>query len=229
MTLSITYDGATIVHKVAPSGVNMPTRAEMGEAQFGGLPIEDPDATLALLGHRPVTIVESACSQTRLWTGWTTDRSQGRSVERGCSRATDARIVDTTLVELNALWNFRILRGSDAKRPSETWNARLAWILGIGLPLAVPRRRPDVLHEPHEHDGRGRLHRRYPSAVMSDLARRMPGPINYFAFYDPADGLVKCFVNYYDAALHDSALSISQRHRRTWTTTTASRRTPRRS
>jgi hypothetical protein len=209
MTLSATYDGAAITHKIAPTGYNMPTRAEMGEAEFGGLPIEDPDATLAMLGHRPVTIVESACSQTRLWTGWTKDRDQGRSLDRGMFVGDDARIVDTTIVELNALWNFRIMRGSDAKRPSETWAARLAWILGsVYLSpflddddtycLALTQ----TMDAADYTDG-------YPSAVMNDLASRMPSPINYFAFYDPDDGLAKCFINYYDAAINDSALSIS--------------------
>ena len=77
MTLSYTYYGAAITQKIAPSGINITHRAD-GDPSQGGLPIEDPAAALTMVGWKPVTVEESACSQPRLFTGFTMQRDIGR-------------------------------------------------------------------------------------------------------------------------------------------------------
>ena len=90
MTLGYTYDGAAITHNIAPSTVSLTSAAEDGEASMSGFDTEDPAASLGMLGHRAFTITESACSQPRLFTGWTTERSRGRSLEAGLFGAAPA-------------------------------------------------------------------------------------------------------------------------------------------
>jgi hypothetical protein len=129
MTLAYTYNGAAVTHKAAPSGLEITQRAD-GEASFGGVPFEDPGATLAVVGHKLFTVEDDACAQPRLFTGFTTERGMGRSLDEGLFVGANPRLIDLTLVDMNAALGFRQITGADGNRPAETWAARLTWILG---------------------------------------------------------------------------------------------------
>jgi hypothetical protein len=209
VTLAYTYDGAALTHKVAPSGIDIPQRADMGEVSMGGIPIEDPAADLTMLGHRPFTVTESACAQPRLFTGWTAERGIGRSLDLGLFVGPSPRVHDATIIDLNALFGFRLVSGADAKRPEETWEARLDWILNSdylsGL-ISSSRTFTDTWPNPmDEADYTGS----FPSAVLDDLAQRFDGAVNYFAFWDPVGAAVTLFFDHQDQGIADCALSIS--------------------
>jgi hypothetical protein len=209
VTLAYTYDGAALTHKVAPSGIDIPQRADMGEVSMGGIPIEDPAGDLTMLGHRPFTVEESACAQPRLFTGWTAERGIGRDLDLGLFVGPNPRIHDATILDLNALFGFRLISGADAKRPEETWEARLEWILHsdylTGL-ISTSRTFTDTWPNPmDEADYTGS----YPSSVLDDLAQRFDGAVNYFAFWDPAGAAVTLFMDHVAQGIADCTLSIS--------------------
>lgn len=211
MTLSYTYDGAGVMHKAAPTGLEIPTRAEMGEASFGGVPLEDPGATLTTLGHRPFTVVESACAQPRLFTGYVTERGIGRDLDRGMFVGEDARLHDVTIVDMNALFNFRVISETDGNRPEETWAERLTWLLASDylsglIAGTVGAGYIDTWPNPMDAaDYRGG----FPSAVLDDLAQRFDGAVNYFAFWNAAQTRVELFFDHIDQGIGNCTLSIS--------------------
>jgi hypothetical protein len=210
MTLVYTYDGDVLTQKVKPSAVVLPQRAEMGEASFAAIPIEDPAAGLTMLGHRPFVVEESeSTTQPRLFTGYTTQRDIGRSTERGLITGTDQRLQDTTLVDQNLIFNLRVISGTDGNRGEETWDTRLAWILesdymdglfGGDLTWIDSHANPmDAA------DYRGAL----PSAVFDDLVQRFEGSLNYFAAWNPDTSDIEIAVFGVDDTTGDCPLRVS--------------------
>ena len=217
MTLVYYYDAAPLTHGVKPSAVNLPTRADNGEAAMGGVPVEDPDADLAIVGHRPFYVTETECAQPRLWTGWTQERGIGRAAERGLIGSEDARLHDMTIVEYNAVFGFLQCSGTDAKRPAETWKARLDWIVAsdylspfledTGYVASDPVLDPFYLGRPMDAaDYTGQT----PTAVLDDLVGRLPGfYMRYFVFWDTDAAAFGLFINPDSQSIGDSTLSIS--------------------
>jgi len=210
VTLSYTYDGAAITQKIAPSGINITHRAD-GDPSQGGLPIEDPAAALTMVGWKPVTVEESACSQPRLFTGFTMQRDIGRSVEGGLFVGEDARLQDLTIVDLNAIFGFRQITGSDGNRPAETWAARLTWILEseylsdwISADQTWVVTNTTSMEETDYREA-------YAAGVMEDLVDRSGGAYLYFAFWDTsaAPPEVRLFFDNDNETLGLSTISIS--------------------
>ena len=219
MTLTISYNGAPIGYDVPPTKVAMPNRAELGAISMGSISPEDPTAALTLVGHKPIAITESACSQPRLFTGWTVERSMGRSFEQSQFVGADPLIHDTTIVDLNAALGFRIITWTDGKRPEESVDDRLKWLLAsnyVAGPDGTLFEDTGFVHTGFsllmdECDYRGS----YPADVLADMSTRYATVINYFVFWDPAPtkgggtprpGL---FWNYIGAATFDCTISIS--------------------
>lgn len=207
MTLSYTYDGAALAHDVAPTSLNLTQGAEGADPSYGGLLVEDPDADLELRGHRPFIVEESACSQPRLFTGWTTERGIGRAVEEGLFVGPDARAHDLTLIDLNALFSFRTISGSDGNRPEETIDARLAWILGsdylAGLIESGYLLSSSIVMDAADY------REQYPAAVLDDVASFWSGAAIYFAYWDTAASVAALWFGRIDDAISDSTLRIS--------------------
>lgn len=208
MTLSITVLG-TPIPNVAPTSVEIASAANWGEAVFSGFEIDDATAAFMTVGHKPCIIEESDCSQSRLFTGWVTQRDVGRSVERGMFPGESARKHDVTIVDLNAMWNFRIITGTDAKRPAEPMIDRVTWLLGSeymsGLISTGTAYIPTYTAMMEAADYRGS----YPSSVMQDCVERFSERINYFAFWEPTAGTPMLFLGLIDDAIYESTLSIS--------------------
>lgn len=208
MTLSVKIDGVPLVEGIPPSAVQATSAANGGEAVFGGFAVEDPAASLVTVGHRAVVIEESQCSQPRLFTGWTTQRDMGRGPDDGLIVADD-RLHAVNCIDLNALFNFRIIYGSDGKRPEETIAQRLAWLLGSsylsGLIADTGYVGTSWTSSMDEADYRGS----YPSSVMDDLVGRTGDRLTYFAFWDAAAGAVGLFWNTIESASYVSTLAIS--------------------
>ncbi len=210
MSLSYTYNGAAFEGSVPPSSLSPTQMADGGQAAFGGLVVDDAAAEILTVGHKAFTVEESDCSQPRLFTGWTTERDMARSVERGMIVGDD-RLHDVTLIDLNALFNFRQISGTAADRPEESWGDRLAWILAsdfldgliadTGFVMAAP-----PAWECDAADYRGQ----YPSAVLNDLLEvSNTYELTYFAFWDPAGTATSLFLGAKDSCIGTSTLSIS--------------------
>ena len=208
MTLSYTYDGSAFTYAIAPTSLQLASGAEMGEPVFCGLTPEDPTAALAMKGHRPFVVEESACSQPRLFTGWTTERGVGRGVAAGMFGNATARIHDVTIIDLNALFSFRMISGSDGKRPEETGAQRMAWILASDYLTGLIADTGFITGLPSTMDAsdyRGS----HPGDVIRDIADRAAGAVNLFAFWDTVAAAVGLWFGPLDEAVSDSTLRIS--------------------
>jgi hypothetical protein len=208
VTLAYTYDGVALTHAVKPSDVSLASGAEVGNPLTSKLVIEDPAGTLTLLGHRSFVVEESACSQPRLFTGWTTERGIGRAYAAGQFGNSTARVHDMSIIDLNALFRFRIISGTDGNRPEETSDARLAWLLGSSYLSGLIADTGFVISNTRVVDAAD-YRTRYPEDVMRDLMDRAVGLLNYFAFWDATAAAVGLWLNYVDVALGDSTLRIS--------------------
>ncbi len=207
----------TMIRDVQPSAINLPTRADNGEAAMGGVPVEDIDSTLDIVGHRPFYVLEPDCSQPRLWSGWVQERGIGRSIDRGMFVGEDARIHDTTLIEYNAIFGFLQIGTADGIRPAETWGERLAWIVAsdylspfvsdtgyVASAAALGTFYPNRPMDAADFTGQ------YPSAVLDDLATRLEGfYFNYFAFWDPDAVEYGLFFNPDSESIGTATLTIS--------------------
>lgn len=208
MAIIVTYDGTPITHDFDPAALNIGHRAEMGEETTGGIPLEDPDGTLAIVGHRPVTVEEDECAQPRLFTGWTATRNMGRKYDDALI-VSDARIVDTTVVDINEAFSFRMITGSDGNRPQETWQARCTWILGSDYLDGLVDTSEDfivtntTLMDPADY------RTGYPVAVMNDLSDRSGNAYTFFLFYRPSNGLITLFFDNPSSYISACTLSIS--------------------
>ena len=97
------------------------TEAELGAVGIAGIPFDDPAGTLTVAGWQTFTVDEDQgpSGQQRLWTGYIADRKYQRGL--GTSLVTGAaRLIDTSIVELNTILSFRLVPPSDtaAKRPA---------------------------------------------------------------------------------------------------------------
>jgi hypothetical protein len=208
MSLTYTYDGAAVTHNAAPSGLNVTHRAD-GEASFGGIPFEDPTATLVVVGHKLVTVEEDECAQPRLFTGFTTERGMGRSLDEGLFVGPNPRLVDMTVVDMNAALGFRQITGSDGNRPAETWADRLTWILESDyLNEFISSDQTWIVTNTtsiEAADYRGA----YATAVLDDLVDRSGGAYVYYVFWDTAASETRLFFDNDVETIGPAGVSIS--------------------
>ena len=209
MTLTYTYDGSPLGFDIPPTKLNLPSRAEIGSIDIGGVSPEDPNAGLELVGWRPFYVEESACSQPRLFTGWVADRNTGRSFDQTQWVGPDERILDTTISGLNAVFGMRIIWDTDGKRPEETMDARLAWLLSSSYLSGLIADTGHVLTGLTLMMDAADYRKSFPDAVLQDLSGRSATLINYFAFWDPVAAAVGLFYDYVGAATFDCTISIS--------------------
>lgn len=213
MTLTYTYDGSPLGFPIPPTKLNLPSRAEIGSIDVGGVSPEDTGAALTLTGWRPFVVEESACSQPRIFTGWVYDRGIGRSFDQTQFVGSDERIHDTTLTGLNAIFGMRIIWDTDGNRPEETMDARLAWLLGSDYLSGLIDDTGHVLTGLSLSMDAADYRDGYPDAVLQDLSTRSASLINYFAMWDPTPATgsprVGLFYNYVGSATYDCTISIS--------------------
>lgn len=208
MSLSLTVDGVAVLAGVPPTSIAATQIADDGNAGHGGFNIEDPGADVLTVGHKPVIIQETECSQPRLFTGWTTVRNMGRDDDGGLI-VSDDRQHDVTVVDLNAAVTFRILRGADTNRPEESIDDRLAWLIGKGaltefvtdFSLVATGYSATL----DEADYRGR----YPADVLNDCLNRVLVDLCYFCFWNPVTSEVGLYFGPQSAATTESTLAIS--------------------
>lgn len=208
MTLAYSYDGSALAHDVAPSRVELASRAESGTVAFSRVPIEDPAHDLDMLGHRPFVATESACSQPRLLTGWVAPRDISRSADATQLVGDDAAH-QASIVDANAALGFRIIWDTDGNRPEETMSARLSWLLASAylsdLVSDTGFVRTGMTLVMDAADYRGST----PAAVLDDLASRPATQMNYFVFWDPDAEALGLLFDYPIATIGDCTLSVS--------------------
>ena len=211
--IRVTVGGVVVTHNFDPTTLEIPTRADMGEANSGSLLYEDEGATLTLTGHQPVEIEEIDCTtQPRIFTGWTTQRDIKRDPPNAMLAGPNARVQQLNIVELNGVFDFRQITRTGTgggNRPSETWADRLTWILESEyLSDWLPANQDFVVTNTtmmDEADYRSQT----PRAVMQDLSERSGDAYTFFAFFDPISNAIRLFFDNPSSYIAASTISIS--------------------
>jgi hypothetical protein len=211
MSISVGYAGTSILQGIQPESIECAQLADMGETATGAFTVEDDVAALTIIGYQPVTISESACSQPRLFTGWTFERGYQRDPENALLAGV-ARTHDVSIVDMNSCFGFRQITRTGTgggNRPAETWAQRLTWILESEYLRDWISPSQDFVvtnttaMDPADYRGS------YPSAVLNDLSDRSGNAYDYFAFWDPTAKQVRLFFDNDVASIGDSVLRIN--------------------
>jgi hypothetical protein len=140
MSQTITVDGNDRSGVIPRETVEWVEYANVGEIGEGKFTIEDTAGSIEAKGFKDVIATESAASPTRLFTGFAGRKRivRGPTTNRGASRDIEVGTMDA-----NDLLTRIVIRGGDAphseqsgstrgingKRPAETVNSRMAWLL----------------------------------------------------------------------------------------------------
>lgn len=148
-----------------------------GEVGMGSLVVDDEAGNITIPALKTVTVDESASSDTRLFTGFTTDRA----IRRGPYKTGASRQWDVTVIDINTMFDDRVLSGSGANRPQETDFARITWLLSTAalgsMSAGTVISGGNVTMDPADYRGR------YARDVLSECAEKAGK--NFFAYdYD---------------------------------------------
>ena len=110
-------------------GWEVRSAAEEGTTAIATMVFADPAMDLDIVGHRRYLVVEdeSDSADDVLWAGYTAEQEIGRL--GGDNRQPLGRAWSVSISDENTVWQRRIMRGSDCKRPDETDVERMQWLL----------------------------------------------------------------------------------------------------
>lgn len=195
--------GTTIIDSVVYDSVELVEAAESGAIGQSSLTIDDPNGTINIIGLKRFVATESDCGDERTLRGYIEERTY----ERGVSEASNSRQIRVTISDLNDLLAQRALVGRDAKRPRETVNKRIEWLLGtpeLGDLVETSGRVNSSTEMMDKADHRNS----YPGDVLAECAQAAGG-FNYYVWQDE-DGTAKlAFRNDNTSNGNTSVLSIS--------------------
>lgn len=206
MTLSAIIGGIDLSDRVRlVDGLQSVTSAADGSFGSSAIRLDDPDGNLTVDPWSYVTIEEDDCTPPRCFTGYV----YNQTVERGPYRTGPGRVLVLDIIDLNGLLSLRVLRASDANRPAEDGDARMAWLLAsVGLSGLVydnGQIGANVLQF-DAADFRGQ----YANDVLSSLCVSAGGPgVIFFVYWDHAATQPSLFFRPPTAALYDSTLRLS--------------------
>ena len=205
MTLFFTYDGSDLGNTtVRLEGGLQVTSAADGTIASAQVTIDDPTGALNLKVLQQFSITETACTFTRLYTGYI----YAIRIHRGPFVNAAGRVWELEIADLNFLLHLRVLQGSSAKRPLESGNSRLAWLLPAISSLVADNGL--VAANPwmfDEADYRGK----YPNEVLPDLCVSSSDVVGriFFVYWDHAAAEAALFLDVPSAAVNSSTLQIS--------------------
>lgn len=105
-------------------------RAALGEADTITLVVDDPDGTADYKTLHRIYAVETDTPGSQLvWNGYIGDARISRSAEGVLYPTGAGRVWELEVVQENTILGFRVVTGTDGKRPAETAAARLTWLL----------------------------------------------------------------------------------------------------
>lgn len=120
-----TYNG-THLTTVRENSAEFTLSAELGAVGSGRFVIEDTAGTVAIVGQKDFAHTESSCASNLTFRGYVADRRYTREAD---PQVAASRNIEVTLSDLNDMLTFRLISGSDGKRPAETVAARGAWLM----------------------------------------------------------------------------------------------------
>jgi hypothetical protein len=157
--------------------------ADNGNYGSCGITIDDPAGALNLVGLKKFYVLESTCSEPRLFSGYAAMRRVARG--RDSFRTGAARTWDVDLIDLNGIFGQRLLLSNASNRPSETDATRINWILENGWTPELHDNGLVNTSSPVTLDAadyRGR----YAGEVLNDCVGARGATRIYFAYWDSA-------------------------------------------
>jgi hypothetical protein len=207
MTLTITYGGADVTDDVWLEGgiISLTSTANGSADSVAALSVDDPDGGTTLLPLGEVIVEESACSDSRCFTG----TALNLRISRGPYRSGPGRVWEFDVPDLNELMKRRILRGSDANRPAESGSDRIDWLLTtVGMAGVVfdngAIAANSWTYEATDYRGQ------YALDVMESIVSAS-GELGrvFFVYWDQTAGQPSLFYASPNAVLNDSTLAIT--------------------
>lgn len=196
--------GGQIIDNVVYDSVELVESAEMGQVGQSSLTIDDPTGTINIIGLKTFKATESDCGDRYTLRGFVEERVY----ERGVSEASNSRQIRVSISDVNDLLAQRALVGKDAKRPRETVDKRIEWLLGtpeLGNLVSTSGRVNSSTEMMDKADHRNS----FPGDVLMECAQAA-GNFNYYVFQDPDDGEPKLsFRNDNTSNGNTSSISIS--------------------
>jgi hypothetical protein len=183
--------------------------AEEGTVAISTIAIDDPDGALDIVGFRRLRVYEDSAtsSNTLTYNGWVGEKS----VIRGPYRTGSSRVWVTSLTDQNAVLGYRVMVGSDNKRPRESDIARLTWLRGTAEMSTVTESEyidttGAVLMDAVDYNGQT------PQDIVNDCAQQSGK--NYFVYSKDGGSIgatptLGLFYAKADATLYSSPLRLS--------------------
>jgi hypothetical protein len=104
--------------------------AEEGSVGTSQLRVEDPNGDWDFpKGHRLVIVTEDECAGDDYGTAVYVGYTAARTFERDLNRTGAARIITMDLVDINSVFERRIMAGAENNRPAETDVERITWLM----------------------------------------------------------------------------------------------------
>ena len=208
MTQFVYYAGVDLGNTTIrfEDGLANVSQAGDGSIAVAGVKIDDPTGALTFTEWQPFIVDETACTPRRMFTGYLTNKR----TSRGPYNLAAGRIYEFDLVDLNGLVHVQLLRGATAKRPRETGNARLAWLMGsVGLSGIVYDN--GFVGSIVDYFDEADYTNRYPDEVLNDLCVSSVSEVGriFFVYWDHATSRASLFLDIPTAAVKDSTLRIS--------------------
>lgn len=209
MTLRYLYNGVEQTNtatRIKGPASSVTARAD-GDVASGEAVIKDPTGALGYDLLRTFQIVEDACVPAPiLFTGMIYNIRVGR----GEYTTGPGREWTFTFTDLNGLLHERVFNDKTAKRPKETGNARLAWLMASPLMAGRVYDHGEISSLPDmydEDDFRGH----YASDVVTSLlvSSVTDDAMTFFVYLDQASGQPSLFLQPPVATTHNSTLRIS--------------------
>jgi hypothetical protein len=212
MGLEFRYDGNLLApERVQLTGFGgagvggLPSAAFNGEVGTAGVRIEDPDGDLTVVGLRPFTVDETDCDKPRIFTGW----MYGRSISRGAYRTGPGRVWNCDIVDQNFAWGLKVFRASSAKRPAESDNVRMRFMLESAPMAATPIYDNGLFNTTDNPVNFGPAD--YVGQYPVELAASVAGTSgkNFYAYWDDVADEISAYYDQVSAVNRTSALTIS--------------------
>jgi hypothetical protein len=175
------------LHTVRRDSVSWTHRADQGEVGSSEFIVEDETGTAghgsdAIVAFKTIRVYETdaGTDNENILTGFVGPRRY----ERGITNALivgAAREIHVTVQDINAAASFEIFHDGDGDRPSETVDARVAWLLGSGYIDCVDNglvESSSVVLDANPYDGQK------PADVLTDCG--LKAGFNWFLYWDPA-------------------------------------------
>lgn len=187
-------------------GVPGVTQNADGTPATGGVTIDDPTGALTYTELGQFTFDETACSRLRVFTGYLSNMR----VSRGPYVNGAGRIYDFDLIDLNYLVHLRPLRGSTAKRPAETGNQRLTWLLASIALSGIVYDNGFVGSNVNNFDEADYTDQ-YADSVLADLCVSSITEVGriFFVYRDNTTGQPSLFIDVPTVTTYTSTLTIS--------------------